>query len=312
MNNSRRDFLKEVSLAGLTFGVESASQGKVLLPPWYIHEGTVALSIDDGDPWYLSPNLWAVPGENPEGTAGQPIAGQPAYLWARVSNKGTNRIENATVRYYWANPSVGFDRTTANLVGLSFVSLDPGQTEDVLCITPWVPVLLNNGHECILAEAFHASADPLPTTPSFNVQVDRHVAQRNLAILMATSGSFFFAFTAHNSSRKSQTFTLKAQQADIGQITKVLPRIAPQLVLPQEARISNLGFVLPGCPTTEDLKSATPTMHVQLPPRGQAGYTLVGHLGSGGALVHVTQENEAKETLGGLSVLVLFKEDQHK
>ena len=44
----------------------------------------VLLEIEDGDPWYLSPNVWTVPGTNPEGPPGLPIAGKPAYLWARL------------------------------------------------------------------------------------------------------------------------------------------------------------------------------------------------------------------------------------
>jgi hypothetical protein len=99
----------------------------------------VNLEIPDGDPWYDSPNLWTVPGNNPEGPVGTPIAGEPCYVWARVTNSGTTKVSNATVRFYWANPAVGFNRTTANLLGTSFVTLDSGQTADVLCLTPWFP-----------------------------------------------------------------------------------------------------------------------------------------------------------------------------
>ena len=72
----------------------------------------IELEIPDGDPWYLSPNLWTVPGNDPEGPVGMPIAGRPCYVWARVTNRGRTSVTNATVRFYWANPAVGFDRTT--------------------------------------------------------------------------------------------------------------------------------------------------------------------------------------------------------
>ena len=126
----------------------------------------VELEIRDGTPWWASPDIWTVPDE-PEGLPGSPVAGQPCYLWARVRNRGDSAVQNATVRYYWANPNVGFDRTTATLVGTSFVSLAAGEMQDVLCLTPWIPVFVNGGHECVLAEAFHPALDPLPDTSDF-------------------------------------------------------------------------------------------------------------------------------------------------
>lgn len=62
------------------------------------------------------------------------IAGTPVYLWARVRNNGTSVVQNATVQFYWANPSVGVDRTTATVVGTPFVSLEASETKDVLCL----------------------------------------------------------------------------------------------------------------------------------------------------------------------------------
>src|SRR6266403_1043522 len=145
---------------------------------------SVLLEIPDGSPWWLSPDIWTVPGNDPQGTPGLPIVGQPCYLWARVTNNGTDAVDNATVRFYWANPAVGFDRNTANHVGDANVSLNAGETQDVLCLVPWMPSFVNGGHECVLAEGFHQTLDPLPATPDFDVPTDRHVAQRNLSVLM--------------------------------------------------------------------------------------------------------------------------------
>ncbi len=77
----------------------------------------VQLEIQDGNPWWLSADIWTVPGSDPEGLAGTPIAGSTCFLWARVSNTGSSDVQNAVVRFYWANPSVGFDRNTANPIG---------------------------------------------------------------------------------------------------------------------------------------------------------------------------------------------------
>ncbi|MGH8580959.1 MAG: hypothetical protein ACREVK_12865 [Gammaproteobacteria bacterium] len=38
----------------------------------------VELEIRDGDPWWLSPDVWTVPGNNPEGTGGVPVAAEIA------------------------------------------------------------------------------------------------------------------------------------------------------------------------------------------------------------------------------------------
>ena len=124
-------------------------------------------------------------GPDPEGTRGDPVACKSTFVWSRVTNKGTDTVEDATVHYYWINPAVVVDRTHARQIGTSYVTLNPGQTLDVLCLTPWYPVYLNQGHECLIAEAFHPSADPLPSSTNFDVQ-DRHIAQRNITVINAS------------------------------------------------------------------------------------------------------------------------------
>src|SRR5690242_16116569 len=95
----------------------------------------VQLEVHDGNPWWASPDIWVVPGDDPDGPIGSPVAGTPAYVWARVTNNGETAVSDATVRFYWANPSVGVDRTTANLIGTAFVTLAGGQSDEVLCLT---------------------------------------------------------------------------------------------------------------------------------------------------------------------------------
>ena len=131
----------------------------------------VQLEIDDGNPWYLGPDIWAVPGDDPNGLPGIPRAGQTAYVWARVHNRGSDPVSNGTVRYWWADPSTTITENTATPIGTANVSLDAKQTAEVLCLTPWTPSWVNNGHECLIVEAF-SSQDPLPphtpTTPSIH------------------------------------------------------------------------------------------------------------------------------------------------
>jgi len=267
---------------------------------------SVLLEIPDGDPYWLSPDLWTVPGLDPEGAPGTPVAGKTCYLWARVTNNGSSAVENATVRFYWANPSVGFNHTTANLVGTSFVSLGPGETKDVLCLTPWVPEYVNEGHECILGEAFHTSLDPLPASPEFNVSIDRHVAQRNISVVREFQGMFQMAFEVHNPERKARKFNIMARQDDLGRIKNLIRHLGPELELPPgQGKAFNFRFGTSPCPKEEEIKDAKELIKgIELKPNQRVGLTLVGAIKGGPSIIHIEQKVEDR-IIGGLSVLVL-------
>lgn len=148
------------------------------------------LTIHDGNPyWYLSLDIWAVPGNDPFGPPGPPVAGQPAYLWARVENTGDADAEGVRVDFFWADPSLQVTRTHAHAVGSAFVDTPAGAgPQEVLCLVPWVPVIVNDGHECLVAVAVHP-ADPLPSPlpDAFDPPTYRQVAQRNLTVLPAAA-----------------------------------------------------------------------------------------------------------------------------
>lgn len=263
----------------------------------------VELEIHDGNPWWLSSDIWVVPGTNPEGAPGTPIVGQTNYLWARVTNNGISSVNNAVVRFYWANPSVGFDRNTANLVGTSNVNLLAGESADVLCLTPWIPEYVNNGHECVLAEAFHASLDPLPVTPDFNVPTDRHVAQRNLSVVLAARGFFSIPLVIYNKLRVEQAFRVKVYQGRFGELKPFQRQL--RLDLPKkEGKLVQTAFVDMQCPTEEELdKCSCDSMDLCIPGKGSLSTTLVGRIEGKAALVHVAQFRN-DQLVGGLSVLV--------
>ncbi|MCP4487186.1 MAG: hypothetical protein GY820_07700 [Gammaproteobacteria bacterium] len=145
----------------------------------------IELEIHDGSPnWWNSLDIWIVPGSDPDGPPGQPIAGQPAYLWGRARNNGSNPANGARVNFYWSNPATGVLRSNSTPVGSSFVDLDPGETQEVLCLTPWIPTIVNDGHECVVAEIIHPG-DPLPSPlpDAFNPPDHLQIAQRNLSVL---------------------------------------------------------------------------------------------------------------------------------
>ena len=273
---------------------------------------SVSLEITDGSPWYLSPDIWTVPGDNPEGDPGQPIVGTPCYMWARVHNHGGDLVQNAQVRFYWANPSVGFDRSSANFIGSANVTLAGGAQSEVLCLMPWIPTFVNGGHECVLAEAFHASLDPLPATLAFNVSTDRHVAQRNLSVVMAVKKAFHLSFEVHNTSRKPSQFKVITRAATAGEVERALgiyPKVRESLRAAKPGEIANAGFVADACPDMQAQGDALKEVQTQLAAGARTGLSVMGQLKGDFALLHVeqwAQDRGEKPTLvGGLSVLVM-------
>lgn len=267
----------------------------------------VELEIRDGDPWWLSPDLWVVPGTNPEGPPGIPVVGEPAYLWARVRNNGTTSVVNAQVRFYWADPSTAFDRNTAHELGISNVSLDTGESSEVLLLVPWIPEFVNGGHECILAEAFHTSADPLPVSPAFDVPTDRHVAQRNLSVVVAAASGFFsFNFNAFNTSRLAQEFSLQLEPGRVADLKPLAKTLGKGWQIPEQtATPEHLGFIDALCAHEGDLERARGSkIDVEIQAHRKANWSIVGRLQGAPSLIHVVQR-QGSRTVGGLSVLVL-------
>jgi hypothetical protein len=267
---------------------------------------TVELVIRDGDPWWMSPDVWVVPGEDPEGAPGTPVVGQNAYMWAHVRNNGTSTVNNAEVRFYWADPSTAFDRNTAHYVGSSFVSLGSGDETDVLLLVPWIPEFVNNGHECILAEAFHPSQDPLPATPAFNVPTDDHVAQRNLTVVLpAASGLFHLNFNAFNTSRKPDQFTLVAEVGNAESLKPLLKTLGADIDIGGfNGQVTNLGFINKSCPEAGDLDNVSgPKLEIEIPGHRKKNLSVMGKVNGGPALIHVTQYHNDR-IIGGLSFIL--------
>jgi hypothetical protein len=131
-----------------------------------------------------------VPGTDPAGT---PIVGQTAYVWARVRNKGSTATSQARVDFWWANPSGQVLRSNSNPIGSAFVDLapagQPGDAQEVLCLVPWNVVLINGGHECLVAVVdYTGSSVPKPPPDAFAPTLYREVAQKNLNVLLAKFG----------------------------------------------------------------------------------------------------------------------------
>lgn len=149
---------------------------------------SVHLAIQDGSPWWISPDIWVVPGSDPNGPAGSPIAGTSNFVWARVSNAGNTPVNGCRLDFYWANPSAAVEVGVATFIGSSYADIGPGDTQEVLCLVPWRPVFVNGGHECLVVVAHgigddNPIPDPLPNGFNFDPPAHHQVAQLNLSVL---------------------------------------------------------------------------------------------------------------------------------
>jgi hypothetical protein len=258
------------------------------------------LEIRDGTPWYLSEDVWTVP-DDPDGTPGQPIVGRQCYVWARVTNHASESVSNATVRFYWADPSTGFDRNTAHVIGTAYVSFDGAGTQDVLCLTQWTPTFVNGGHECVLAEAFHPT-DALPATLDFNVPTDRHVAQRNLSVIIALGGHFHMAFEIHNRARVARQFRIVAAEVPVGRLAKLVSSVEH---LPGNGKVRSFGLVKEACPSDQSIEHALRREHeVEVPAFGRMGLAVAGVVEEGAVGLNVAQY-AGNAIVGGLALIVV-------
>lgn len=205
---------------------------------------SVKLLIRDGNPsWWLSPDIWAVPGDDPNGAPGAPIAGEKAYLWAHVANTGSSDANGVRVDFFWANPALQVLRSTATMIGSAFGDIPAGGSQDVLCLVPWIPVIVNDGHECVVAVANHSS-DPLPSPPpdDFSPATYDQVAQRNLSVVTVSAQMMMpMMLTMGAPRRKDKTARIKIE---IG--GKVDPEIFRRLNVkglhPAEGRVIAAGL----------------------------------------------------------------------
>jgi hypothetical protein len=154
--------------------------------PWLV------LRCDDDDlgirplpattPFWVSPDIW-VQSSDP---LGNPVAGEENTLVARIFNLGALTAAPVKVDFYWADPSLGLGPSTMHPVGTAYVEIPALGHAEVPCPTPWVPVDVNGGHECVLVNSSNWVLDPI--TAPFSPTVDRHVGQRNLHVVTAPSG----------------------------------------------------------------------------------------------------------------------------
>jgi hypothetical protein len=132
--------------------------------------------------FWASPDIW-VESSDP---FGRPVAGQNNFVHARVYNLGKAPAFPTRVDFYWGDPSLGLGATTMHHIGTEWVYIWNHSTVDVRCNTPWVPVMLNGGHECLIVNTTNPVRDPIQHP--FQAWLDRHVGQRNVMVTAAAPG----------------------------------------------------------------------------------------------------------------------------
>lgn len=284
----------------------------------------VELWIDDGSPfWYLSTDIWVVSSDDPNDPPGMPFEGISAYIWARVHNRGSSPVSNATVRYWWADPSTAITRApgSAHPIGTSSANLAAGETKDVLCVTPWIPEIVNGGHECLIAEAFAPGVDPLPPhVPSdgFHVTGDRHVAQRNISVASAGRAMMMaHPFAIGNAMAVERDWVLvDVKRAEVGLLEPLLPLMGLEEMPREGPEIEAFGIGPYRCGEPLE-KVPEERLEVHLPRGRRQRMALIADIQKPfpegtGAVFLIEQQDTAGEVVGGVAVVLLAEDMMDK
>lgn len=188
--------------------------------------------LPGGAVFWESPDVWVVSSAG----VNQPVPGEENSVFARVTNLGLPTATGVQVKFWWANPSIAITESNAHLIGLGSANIPSGWSVVVKCGKPWVPIEVNNGHECLLAEAFIPNFDPL-TAPLDPVD-DRHVGQKNEQLVVGAPGQDFnIPLEAVNASAFAQTLTFEVRPI----VTRTVSAMVSvrELVLPAPVRVAD-------------------------------------------------------------------------
>ena len=150
-------------------------------------------------PWWVSPDILVdvppydgVPDENP-------VFNQVNRVWAVVTNRGDQTIDNAWIRYYWADPSAGLPPGAWHLIAATPGHPNPAQLPPIIGgssiqapYVEWTPTAAP-AHQCLMAIAYvdddpRDIGNPDPLVYSFEVPWDNNIAQRNVHVVELNSG----------------------------------------------------------------------------------------------------------------------------
>jgi hypothetical protein len=174
-----------------------------------------------------------------------------------VSNLGWQYAAGVWIKFWWADPALVITEASANLIGKGFANIPSGWSVPVECPKPWVPVVENGGHECLIAEAYIPKFDEL--TAPMDPWEDRHVGQRNEQLVQVGAGeSFTTRVKAINAMAVAQPVTIEVRPLISEAVHPLLSRRAsalegalrpPSSVLPVSVRTSDEMSVYTGTST---------------------------------------------------------------
>ena len=185
-------------------------------------------------PFWESPDIWTAPGDPatspdlPSSHGGTVVVGQPNTVYAHVWNLGFAPLAGVLVEFYWFDPSLGIDGAHAHLIGTARCELAgrgmAGSHRLVKCTSPWVPILANGGHECLVARV-SGMGDPVGGNP-WSPWLNRHVGQRNISVV--PSGTSIVHLV-----KSLDATRVRGGRLQLVQVGKPQGRLATQLVAPR-------------------------------------------------------------------------------
>ena len=164
--------------------------------------------LPPGVPFWISPDIVVTP---PGGSPGGPAqAGAVNDLRVSITNRGGITAYNAQLEVFLADPSTAFTPATADVLASTYVTL-PGYNVTNVSL-PWSPTASQAGHRCLLARVSSVlTGDAVANPLVFDVPGDRHVAQRNIAVVaMAEAQETGFHFLVTNPLVDRAAFFLRA------------------------------------------------------------------------------------------------------
>lgn len=183
--------------------------------------------IPDGEVFWASPDIEV---QSSAGT-GQAVAGEPNTVRARVINLGKADGRPTRVDFYWADPSLGLGPAQMNYIGTKWIEASYHRATWAVCPTPWVPIMTNGGHECLVVNCTSDILNDKLQCP-FQPQLDRRAGQRNVAVIGAKAGQKVpFTVMVNNIAPMRATTVISVQTAHVAVARTALEAMSYQDVV---------------------------------------------------------------------------------
>jgi hypothetical protein len=203
--------------------------------------------LKSGTKFWNSPAIFVGPLDK----FGNVQAGVPTTITARIYNGGCMRAHNVYVEFWWFNPTLAFsDSLTNQLIGTFIGNIEGNSHRDVTCPKPWIPVVANSGHECLIVQFRSPSEGGDDLKYRFDASRDRHVGQHNLNVSGVSSPKPFklsivnpFSATAQFAIRLQTLFiNLATDELKISGLRDMLVRLAGLVPANNRTFIANENF----------------------------------------------------------------------